>query len=277
MPWIIGKESEKISLRQKVFRQRKCRCASCLKALFQAPFSGSLTVETALVLPVFLFAMTAVLYLFWMMQIQYITKNSLNKAAAEISLKSQVSAKQAENLAKAAFYRELKAQKCPLSRIELGIAGFSWKNTKVDEEYMDMLVTYRIKFPISFFGLKSMKFSDGCRMHRWTGNHEQEEDRSYQEWVYVTPAGSVYHLSRTCTHLKLSVTSADRERLKTDLKKYVPCGHCGKKRGGPVIYVTSEGDCYHVKIDCSGLKRTVYMIPKEQVKGKSACSRCGGK
>lgn len=277
MPCIIGKECEKISLRQKVFRQTKCRCFSCKEALFQAPFSGSLTVETALALPIFLFAVTAILYLFWMMQIQYITRNSLDKATAEISLKSQVSAKKAENLAKAVFYKELAAQKCPLSKIELGIAGFSWKNTKVNEEYMDMWVTYRIKFPISFLGLKSMKFSDGCRMRRWTGNHGQGEEEKNQEWVYVTPTESVYHLSRTCTHLKLSVTSAARERLKTDLKSYAPCGHCGKKKGGSTIYVTSEGDCYHTKIDCSGLKRTVYMIPKEQAGGKRACSRCGGK
>lgn len=276
MPWIIGKEKERISLRQKVFQQRKCRIFPCVKALFQSPFPGSLTVEAALVLPVFLFAMTTILYLFWMMQIQYITKDSLDKAVAEASLRNQISEKNAENLAKAAFYKELAAHKCPVSKIEWGLAGFSWKNTWVDAAYMDMSVTYRIKFPIRIFGVKSMEFSDRRRMHRWTGYQKGEGDGKNQEWVYITPTGSVYHLSRTCTHLKLSITSAAKERLKTDLRNYVPCRRCGKKKGGSVIYVTSEGECYHVKIDCSGLKRTVYMIPKDQAEGKRACSRCGG-
>ena len=43
-----------------------------------------------------------------------------------------------------------------------------------------------------------------------------------------------------------------------------------------VLYVTEEGECYHYKIDCSGLKRTVYMINKSQIEGKGPCSRCGG-
>ena len=36
-------------------------------------------------------------------------------------------------------------------------------------------------------------------------------------------------------------------------------------------------DCYHIKLNCSGLKRTIYMMRFDQVKGRSPCSRCGGK
>ncbi|MCI8484162.1 MAG: pilus assembly protein [Lachnospiraceae bacterium] len=234
--------------------------------------------ETALVLPIFLFAMVMVLYFFWVMQIQYVVGNSLDRAVAESSLVKEISPTKAENLTKASFYKELVRQKCSLSRITKGIGGFSWKNTKVDEEYIDALVTYRVKWPIRFFGKTEIKLSDGCRMHRWTGNQDEEGGKKYQEWVYITPTESVYHLSRGCTHLKLSIKSAASERLKTDLKQYAPCGHCtDQKKKGAVIYITEEGTCYHVKIDCSGLKRTVYMILKSQAGNRNPCSRCGGK
>ena len=92
-----------------------------------------------------------------------------------------------------------------------------------------------------------------------------------------TPTDTVYHETRSCTHLMLSVKQIPTASLK-GLKQYGACGHCTKgKKKGSVVYVTDEGDCYHYTIHCSGLKRTVYMIRKEEAGGKPACSRCGGK
>ena len=115
-----------------------------------------------------------------------------------------------------------------------------------------------------------------CRMHRWTGNQDGAENREGKEWVYLTPTQNVYHIRKDCSHLKITIQSVTANG--TIQKKYQPCGHCvRKKKPGAMVYITSEGDCYHMKIDCSGLKRTVYMVLKEQVKTKRACARCGGK
>ena len=133
MPWITGKENEKFSLRQQI-KNEKCygiiygahsECYSRFRpgALFHSSVSGSLTVEAALALPVFLFAAVMILFLFRIMQIQYIVENSLDKAVAEVSLIDGISRQQAENLTKAEFYRELAVQNCPLSHIERGISG----------------------------------------------------------------------------------------------------------------------------------------------------------
>lgn len=278
MPQINRKENKKFSLRYKVIKEKSYQKYFKLEALFHVLCSGSMTLEAALILPIFLFTMVMILFLFWMMQIQYIVGNSLAKAVAESSLISGISEKEAESLTKAAFYKELIIQKCPLSKIELGIGGFSWKNTKVDMEYINTKVTYYIKFPIRFFGKRKMKLSDGCCMHRWTGNYAMEAGDKKQEWVYITPTNSVYHVNRECTHLKISIISMPSIKLKKELKKYSPCGHCvnGKKISS-IVYLTNEGECYHIKIDCSALKRTIYMIPKEQVNGKRPCLRCGGK
>lgn len=276
MPWkITRKESEKFSLRHQNCKEKSCGIYFPPKALFHAFLPGSLTVETALALPVFLFAATMILFLFRIMQVQYIVGNSLDQAVAEISLMGRITEKQAENLVKASFYKQLLAQDCPVSEIEYGIAGFSWKGTSVDVDDIDTLVTYRIQFPLRFFGTKSVKLSDGCRMHRWRGDRNGSAGSESGEWVYITPTQSVYHLSRECTHLKLSITAVSVERAK---ESYNPCGRCVKrKKPGAIVYITNTGTSYHMKVDCSGLKRTVYMILKEKVGNKRPCSRCGGK
>lgn len=274
MPWITRKENGKNSLRHLFHKEKSNRVTYPPKALFHAFLPGSLTLEAALALPIFLFLAVTVLYLFCMMQVQYIVGNSLDAAVAEISLMGRVSEKEAENLVKASFYKELAVQGCPVSKIEHGIAGFSWKGTTVDAGYIDAFLTYRLPIPFRFFGKKSMELSDGCRMHRWTGNLKGTAGTEGREWVYVTPAQNVYHISRACTHLKLSVKAVSPESQ--IWKRYAPCGHCVHgKHAGVAIYITSEGDCYHYAVDCSGLKRTVYMVLKENVGNKRACTRCG--
>lgn len=276
VPWITRKENGKISLRHPFCKEKSNRALYPPKALSHAFLPGSLTVEAALALPIFLFLMVTVLYLFCIMQVQYIVGNSLDAAVAEISLMGRLSEKEAENLVKAAFYKELAAQGCPVSKIEHGIAGFSWKGTKVDAGYIDASLSYRLPFPLRFFGKKSMGLSDGCRMHRWTGNAENGAGaEGGGEWVYVTPSQQVYHASRACTHLKLSIKAVSIKN--PAWKQYASCSHCADgKSAGTSIYITSEGDCYHYAVNCSGLKRTIYMVLKKDVGNKRACSRCGG-
>ncbi len=275
VPWITRKESGKNSLRHLFRKVKSNRVSYPPKALSHAFLRGSLTVEAALALPIFLFLMVTVLYLFRIMQVQYMVGNALDAAVAEVSLMGRISGKEAENLMKASFYKELAVQDCPVSKIELGIAGFSWKGTTVDAGYIDAFLTYRLPIPFRFFGKKSMELSDGCRMHRWTGNLEGAVGAGTGEWVYVTPTQTVYHTSRECTHLKLSIKAVS---LKNPAwKGYAPCSRCVYgKQAGTAIYITSEGDCYHYAISCSGLKRTIYMVLKENAGNKRACSRCGG-
>lgn len=280
MPQITRKEKKRISLRQNSWIGIKSGTFVPWEALFPAlrKCKGAVTLEAALVFPLFLFAVITVLSLFLMMQTQYIVANSLDAAVADTALLRDTAPGEAKALTQAAFYKELAVQKCPLSFIKGGIAGFSWKNTSVDEAYIDAFVTYQIRFPVSFFGKREMKISDGCRIHRWVGAQEDKGMGKDESWVFVTPTQSVYHESRNCTHLKLSIQSVSAAAISGLQQSYAPCARCTKGQiVEKIIYVTAEGDCYHYHLACSGLKRTVYMIKRSETGSKKPCSRCGGK
>lgn len=118
--------------------------------------------------------------------------------------------------------------------------------------------------------------------HAWTGYDlagqawEGEEERN----VFITKNGSVYHMSKECTHLKLSIETVQESQLgelrNQEGSRYVPCALCGAKRGNTSFYVAKEGDCYHTDLGCSGLKRTIQVIPISKVGSRTRCSRCGG-
>ena len=100
------------------------------------------------------------------------------------------------------------------------------------------------------------------------------------EWVYITPYGTVYHRDRACRYLDLNIRAVSRQSLLTlrnaDRKIYRPCESCGLS-GNRTVYVTDYGERYHNSLSCSGLKRTIYMIKLSQTGGKKACSKCGAR
>ena len=88
MPQMTRKEKKKISLRQKSWKEIKSGAFVPWEALFHAlrECKGAMTLEAALVFPLFLFAVITVLSLFLMMQTQYIVADSLDLAVAETAL-----------------------------------------------------------------------------------------------------------------------------------------------------------------------------------------------
>ena len=120
-------------------------------------------------------------------------------------------------------------------------------------------------------------------MKTWTGYVKTyEEGIGDNELVYVTETGIVYHRNYQCTYLEPSVRSVAKTQL-GELRNssggiYHLCERCGWMPGNDGnCYVTDYGDRYHTSLSCSGLKRKVYTVPLSEVKGKGACSKCGGK
>lgn len=111
-----------------------------------------------------------------------------------------------------------------------------------------------------------------CRA--WIGFTELKNQEIY---VYITPRGSVYHLHRDCSHLSLSIQCVTFQKASNSKNEYGQvyrsCELCGDACGA-LVYITSEGECYHSQRTCSGLKRTIRQIPISQTGSRSCCSRC---
>lgn len=120
-----------------------------------------------------------------------------------------------------------------------------------------------------------------ARIRAWTGRDKtgggDGEDAKSNEMVYVTVNGSVYHRSRECSHIRLSVRTVSKAQISglrnEDGGKYYPCESCGGK--GNQVYITETGDRYHSSLTCSRLKRGVLEVPLSQVEKWKPCSRCG--
>ena len=122
------------------------------------------------------------------------------------------------------------------------------------------------------------------KVHAWTGTvHKfagEEETEKMEVMVYVTESGSVYHKNLNCSHLKLSVvkiSGSSVSGMRNEYgEKYHACEGCsrGEKPGGSV-YITKSGNRYHNKKECSGLKRSVRLVKESDVENIHACSRCG--
>ncbi|MDE7185028.1 MAG: pilus assembly protein, partial [Lachnospiraceae bacterium] len=165
-----------------------------------------------------------------------------------------------------------------------GASSISWLRSSVmqKEDCIDLVAEYQMKPPSAVAGWKQRTMYSRMRTRAWTGYDHAGSGGSSQsneeEIVYITPEGTVYHRSRGCSYLKLSIAAVDKSFLETQRnhngEKYYPCGECGAS-GGSVVYITGYGNRYHATLGCSSLKRTILAVPISETGGRGACSKCG--
>ncbi len=117
-----------------------------------------------------------------------------------------------------------------------------------------------------------------CR--KWTGydtagsTYEEKED----EYVYMTENGSVFHRSRDCSHLKITVQVINPDDLKMARnesgERYKPCEKCGNGATTGLYFVTKQGNRYHNSVNCSGLKRNIKTVKLSDISGVPGCGVC---
>ncbi len=234
---------------------------------------GSLTVEAALVFPIFLFAMILTLYFFRVIQVSSMTYGALSAVAGDLSIEAEEDS--GTLLMAASFYQKLLSEEFPFSYISGSAAGFSWEGTSLDETYVTLCLQYRCKLPVTFFQVGNIKISQQVKVRKWQGNDGEGTEGDSETWVYRTTNGTVYHTTKSCRYLKLTISTMERSADKQ--KGYEACNLCGTLTTlYSYCYVTEDGSKYHTSLGCSGLKRTIYMVKLSQVGELTACSRCGG-
>jgi len=288
-----------------------------------------LSVETALVLPLVLFAVLSFCYLFQVMEFQLKLQSALNQTAEQTAsygyLLGRITAvteqKAEDMLERTGLFSEeglmavddagawvvnlltsapaelalkqLTAQNIDIAdnrmlRVMNGWDGVSFAGSCLRDETRCVVVIaeYKIRVPFvpKLFGEIEMRQSATSRLccgdrdyvPKQRDMNEAEEEEAY----YVTPNGTVYHLTRECRYLKISVLSTEKDKLDVMRNnsggKYYPCLLCvhGAELSDK-IYYTNGGSSYHFSKNCSSLTRTVIVKSEEGIAGLPPCSNCG--
>ncbi|MBR1478556.1 MAG: hypothetical protein IJ608_11435 [Lachnospiraceae bacterium] len=146
----------------------------------------------------------------------------------------------------------------------------------------EITMTYAVQPWIKMPGVRPFRMANRYYGHIWNGygtGFEGQAPEEAVETVYVAENASVYHENRNCTHLSLRISEVntfDIPGLRNENGgKYTACEKCAKGLTPYTLYIGAEGDRYHFDRNCPGLKRTVYSMTKaEAVKKYRPCSRC---
>ena len=285
---------------------------TCKERAFPAALKkkGSLTIEAALALPLFLFFAIAVFYFLMIIFLQSDiqlrmeeTARSLGKQAYLLEQMDGLTVQEEEvdgetKSLLAAGFNPLVIKTCILkndlsnkidsSKIKGGTDGFYTYHSAYDEQegILDIVVHYNYEIPFLPGNLGQLKLSQRCRTHTWTGRELSRQaggknaDEQDAQTVYVTEYGSVYHLSRDCHYLDLSIHTVDAANIKEARNanggKYYACS-CAKHTSSGTYYVTDYGTNYHADLNCSGLKRSVREVDISEVGDLHVCPKCGKK
>lgn len=184
--------------------------------------------------------------------------------------------------AKLYFQRQLEKQECPIQFIQGGLTGISLLQSDFSDQYVTLKAIYKMTLPIHLLGKIQYKMVQEVKCRKWTGYQVGQDHEGEDTWLYYTQYGSVYHASRTCTHLDLSIqgipySQVDQNRNQSG-GKYHPCEKCDSHSSNHrMVYITNYGDRYHTSLTCSGLKRKIFMIQKSKATDKRMCSKCGSR
>ena len=249
---------------------------------------GSMTVEAALVLPLFCFFVISMGNAIEIIRLHGNLEVALWNAGRQIGVYGALPEGQqgsadhrleavavSYTYVKEQIEQQLGEEYLEMSPLDGGSDGLQFLESNIEGDIYTINMTYRIAGISQLSGFKKFRMANRYYGHMWNGYEIPEAEN--EEYIYVTENGRVYHTNRECTHIRLSVRVVEATEA---LREYRPCEKCTDKiphpTGGLLFFVSENGECYHSRRDCPGLKRTVQKIPKEEAFKYEVCSRCRG-
>ena len=258
---------------------------------------GSLTVEAALVFPIFLFVIISILSFVSILQLEMKVDSSLSRVAKETAVYAAVGEDvlgefSSSGFAGGALLSETYVRGCVMKDLGSGyLSGspaksgthFSFLGSRfMEEDRIELRCNYKVE---PFFALSPMSgffVGDVAVARAYTGydNAGAAVAAEKEEIVYITPYGTAYHKDKECNYLDLSIEktpgAAVGDLRNRDGAGYYACPICAQKKKESVVYITDYGTCYHNDAFCSGLKRTIEAVPISKVGGRGPCMKCYG-
>lgn len=243
--------------------------------------SASLTVEAALIVPIFLFFF----YLLWQYFLFLLLQLSVCQDVASIVFKSAGLGYIERKVAKESA-EQLSWAYLPLFQATLE------KNERAEEQKVLCIVNqegeicvqvhYNFLCEAPFLPAIKIPVTQSFCFYPYLGIYDSDcflEEEEKRDVVYVTKSGSVYHESVACTYLNFAVRSVSagditKERNSSG-RKYTECERCRGEPHTAIVYMTNSGLRYHWSLQCPAISRDVYEKERSEVEGMRACSRCG--
>ncbi len=242
---------------------------------------GSLTIETALVLPLFLFAMLLILSLSDALSLYMKIQGAMHhnvRLAAQLAYDRPTDI----NGIYSRMLEDIGIGYLDGAPIAGGSSGLDITDSCVEGDVIDLVVQYKLQLPFDYAGIGTVTMRQRSLAHKWVGyggGFRSDRTTRGEEYVYITPYGSVYHRSANCSHIRLSIRELTAEAVadcrNSDGGRYKACELCDGTLNCNHIYITEDGDRYHSSLRCSGLKRNIIAVPLAEAGGRRACSRCG--
>lgn len=265
-------------------------------------FYASVSVEAAIALSVFIFAIVAMMIPFRMMERQRQVQASLESVNEKLcqyayleyqltkgeeipkeegewkedlllGLINGAAGEGAKILAKRMFSQE------GMERI-----SFSQSTFLKDNETINFHMNYQMRMPFSILGLSSLSFSSGSVRRAWIGrdglHKEEKTDEKSEQVVYIGKNSTRYHKSRNCHYLSNQLQSVSFDKI-SDYRnqgggKYYPCAVCGKRASkGSLVFIMKSGSRYHSDSVCSAITASIQAVKLSEVEDLGACSYCG--
>lgn len=266
--------------------KRVLSSASCFRR------KGSMTVEAAIVLPLFLFFMSILMLPMAALNKGRQIQTALEGAGEEVSQYVYVLQQfKPEERPEALDIHDLSEAGILLfvrKRVEgrvgfegLDSASFVRSSVLRDGETIDLIMDYRVRIPFSVFGLKSFPMTARSCRRAWIGREGGGGRQTGQEdeLVYIGKAGTRYHRQRTCHYIyndikEIQLNQVEKARNLTG-GKYKPCNRCGNfAEENGMVYIMPSGERYHSDRNCSSIMAFVEAVPLSQVRHLGACSYC---
>lgn len=250
---------------------------------------GSMTVEASLVIPLFLFFFLQMCGFMEMLRLHSNLEYGLWKAGKTLMLYG-AAGEVAEDIPEVAvsylyvnsvLQGALGQEYLDNSSLALGRAGLNFLESDIitEEDEVNLTLTYQVRPKGQLLPFPYVRLSNRFYGRAWTGYNVASEEIEVKV-AYVTKYGEVWHSTRECSHLQLTVRKIVATKLRDASNKwgqrYEKCSFCVKGAMPGQLYITEEGDCYHYEDSCLGLTRHVEMIGWDEREKYRACSRCAG-
>ena len=271
--------------------------------------NGSITLEAAITIPLFTFAILTIIYIMNIIHLQTTLQMALEETVRNINQIAYISSEFysltkeqqyeainkdftiAENIGaslistnyiKNEFLDEKMTNFLNKSYIVNGSEGISFLHSSMNlkDNIIDVILTYNVSIPFMPDELFSFKLSNRCYTRIYMGKDMEKEQQSSSFYVYYTVYGKVLHTNKYCRYLLNYSEALPYNQLFIGRNPEL-CLLCSNgetsatlRQHNPVVYLTSDNQVFHLTLDCQSFTGEIFRLERTSLEENELCEEC---